>query len=351
MTTRSGRLFCMVSAGLAAASGLWLFVTAGQAGAATNPSSVQSAWWNVAVPGAVAVPSPTTANELQVGEGAQGPLSFAAVRFEAPGGVDPGSATVVLRLDVAQTGNVGTAEVAACVTTTPWAPGGDQPSSSAPSYECGAGRESVGTVSGSSESWSLGPAFLAPGSQGTYDIALVPDPGSSTPFSADYSQPTPSSVEFTGVAPSPSGPPPTSPPATGLTSPPAAVPTFPVAPVPANVPGVVAPPAPLPSLAAGPPPSTTAVAAPGGMPAGGRAVTASAAPARDGNHAARVMAAAVLVALAGALYLLGRQPGRVPRLIGAFAGAGAGGRPSPAVQVRGIGRFARPRTGPPPRVS
>jgi hypothetical protein len=276
-----------------------------------------------------------------------GPLSFAAVRFQLPADVDPQSATVVLSLDVAQTGNVGTPAVTACATTSAWTPGGDQAASSAPSYSCGGGRESVGVVSasGATETWSLGPTFLAPGSQATYDVALVPDPGAGTPFSVDYSQPTPSSVAITGPPAQGSSPSPapadTTPPDTGFAAQPAPAVTFPV-----NIPAAVTP---APALATSPAPPTSAVAAPGARPAGGEAAAPAVASASGGVQGRRVMAAAVLVALGVALYLISRRPARAPKLIGAFASANAAPPPVP-VRVRGIGRFAKPRSGPPPRL-
>jgi hypothetical protein len=357
---RNGRLVSRIGAAVAAASGLWLFVTS-EATAATNPSSVESAWWNMAAPAPLAIPSPTTSSDqLQVGEGANGPLSYAAVRFQLPANIDPGSASVVLRLDLVQTGTVGTPVVAACVTTGSWTPGGDQAASSAPGYSCGEGKESVGVVSGSSETWSLNSAFMSSSSQGLYDIALVPDPGTSAPFSVDYSQPTTSSVLITGSpaqtgAPSsdsglanqpaysgaPAGPP------VGMYQPNSEIPTG-VAAVAAGSSPVAAGGEPPPALAAGATRPTTSPAAPGNLSAGAHPGTAAVAASAEGTPARRVMAAVVLIALGAALYLISRTPARAPRLIGAFASVSA---PAPPVRVGGIGRFARPRTGPPPRLS
>lgn len=341
------------SAALALGCGIWLATTAGQARAAENPASVESAWWDTATP--VAVPSPTTGSgQLQVGEGVNGPLSFAAVRFELPAGIDPQSATAVLSLDISQTGNVGTPAVTACVTTSSWTAGDDQQASSAPSYSCGGGRESVGVVSasGTSESWSLGPPFtVASGGPVTYNVALVPDPGSSTPFSTEYSKPTTSSVAIAGSpSPAPAQGAPAGPPDTGFG---VATPT-PAANFPVDIPAVVTPAAPAaapPAFATSPPASASAAPAPGNMPAGGMRPQASrAAASPSGVQGRRVMAAAVLVALGAVLYLISRRPARPPRLIGAFAGNAPPAAP-PSERIGGIGRFARPRSGPPPRLS
>ncbi len=62
------------------------------------------------------------------------------------------------------------------------------------------------------------------------------------------------------------------------------------------------------------------------------------------------MAVSMLLAMAGALWWLGGSPTRGPRLIGAVSGRTPGERTVAPPQSRGVGRFARPRGGRPPRL-
>ena len=64
----------------------------------------------------------------------------------------------------------------------------------------------------------------------------------------------------------------------------------------------------------------------------------------------RIMAVSMLLAMAGALWWLGGNPSRGPRLIGAAAGRTPGERAVEQPLSRGVGRFARPRGGRVPRL-
>lgn len=110
-----------------------------------------------------------------------------------------------------------------------------------------------------------------------------------------------------------------------------------------------------------PPPLATLT--PSTPPAAGpsRAVPASSLPTARrlplASRTPRVVAAMVLVGLMLIYLGLLQQPGRLPQLLGPFAFAlpnrGEAKRPSaapPAEVAQGIGRFARVRTGPPPRL-
>jgi hypothetical protein len=63
----------------------------------------------------------------------------------------------------------------------------------------------------------------------------------------------------------------------------------------------------------------------------------------------RIMAVALLLALAAALWWVGGQPMRSPRLLGSVAG-GTTTEPEGARSLGGVGRFARPRVGRPTRL-
>lgn len=360
-----------------------LLLAAAPAVAAT--SAVQSGWWNEASAGPLAAPSTTPGNELQVSNGLQGPLAFAAVRFSVPSGTSS-SSDLSLTLDVpsGSTSTIGTPAVSACPTTGSWKAGGDQPSSSAPGYDCTAGNEANGSVSGTSERWVF-PAAWASGS--TVSVALVPTPGTQNdPFSQQFDDPTSASVSVlqpstnsfpapaspaTGYAASPAGAPAPSPSASGGTSggytaPPGSATGSSAAGATPFGPGTAAA-----GTAALPSPSLSGIGATGSgssptpTPSSGSASSprSSAAPAvqqpsaasaakTGGNRAARIMAVSVLVVTGLALFALAGRPARAPRRLGAFghaAPATAGAAGGEAV-VGGVGRFARPRIGPPKRI-
>ncbi|HET6874101.1 MAG TPA: hypothetical protein VFH70_04945, partial [Acidimicrobiales bacterium] len=185
----------LVGAALAA-SGVLLLAT-GPASAA-NAAKVDSGWWNEATAGPVDAPSTASSGQLQVSSGLQGPLAFAAVRIGIPTDVDPASASVTLTLVQVANRAVGTAAVSACPTTSPWTPGGDQPASSAPGYDCTKGRQVDAVDSDGQDSFSI-PAGWASGSN--IDVAIVPTPGTSAPFSVQYDAPTAQSALVSGPPP------------------------------------------------------------------------------------------------------------------------------------------------------
>lgn len=340
-------------------------------------SDVQSGWWNEASAGTVAAPSTTPSNDLQVSNGLQGPLSFAAVRFALPSGT-PASADVTLDLAVpsGSATTIGTPAVSACPTTGAWKPGGDQPASTKPGYDCTGGNDANGVVAsgGGSETWTF-PASWASG--GTVSVALVPTAGTQTPFSVEYEDPTAASVSVLG--PSSAGTAATSPqplpgqspaPAGAGSSGSAAAAGSAVSPGPisgSTAPGAtpVGPGTATLGAGSGAAPSFSGLAAGTGSSSAGQAATvphASAAPAsqlpsaesaaaaQPSDRAARIMAVCVLVLTGIALFVLAGRPARPPRKLGAFASAGDGaGGVQPAV-VGGLGRFARARFAPPKRI-
>jgi hypothetical protein len=339
-------------------------------------SSVQSGWWNEASAGGISAPSTTPSNDLQVSNGLQGPLSFAAVRFTLPSGT-PGSADVSLDLTIpsGSASDVGTPAVSACPTTGAWKPGGDQPASTKPGYDCTGGKEANGVVAsgGGSETWTF-PASWASGS--TVSVALVPTAGTQTPFAVEYQDPTAASVSVLG--PSAAGAAPTATqPLPGQSPSPAAVQPSgasaggsPVAQGPisgSSAPGAtpVGPGTATLGAGAGVAPSFSGLAAGNGSspsaqpaalphasaaPASEPPSAESAAAAKPSDRAARIMAVCVLVLTGLALFFLAGRPSRPARKLGAFASAADGpGGMQPAL-VGGLGRFARARFAPPKRI-
>jgi hypothetical protein len=367
------------------AATLAALVLAAQPAMAAGGPTVESGWWNEASAGPVAAPSTTQSNQVQVSNGLSGPLAFAAVRVGIPTAT-PAGWSLTLRL-APTSSTVGTPAVSACPTTSNWKPGPDQDASTAPGYSCTSGHQIDAKASGSDATWTI-PVSWA--SRGTLSVALVPTPGTSSPFSVSYPAPTPESVTLAPPppanppAPSPvaSGPPPAGSSGQGSAAP---------APGVANGSGVGSPASPAaevvaPAVAtgsgaaaastnsgAGPALGTIAAgtAGPTGTAANGPvavAAPASAAPgggtkgAGTSGHGARVMAFGLLVATGLALFFLAAQPDRVPRLLGPLGATKLGGSIDsgridggpvdgghPGV-VRGVGRFARLRTTPPRRL-
>jgi hypothetical protein len=257
-----------------------------------------------------------------------GPTAFAALRFtvarESP-------ATLVLKV---ATGSTTTnADIVACPTIATWQPptgGGPGPYDKGPSYNCI--HPVKATIAGAQMSWQLPTSmqFVS----GTYDIALVPNPSNKSVFSVAFDPPDSSSVVSSPAA------------APGLveaSAPVASSPsTFtPAASTPAALPlsaaslaAPLAEPAAAPAIAAQPP-GTVAL----GYPSFRAGRPASHIPI-DQSH--RQLAVGLLLAIAVAWWYVGGQSARAPRLLGATAGRADTVTPP----FGGIGRFARPRTGP-----
>lgn len=400
---RASRLAPLASLAAAAA-------VAGAPAAAWGASgaTVQSGWWNEAAVGALAAPTTTPSDQLQVSNGFSGPLAFAAVRVTAPSGT-PADWVVTLTLTVPSGATVGTPAVSACPTVGRWKPGADQKPSSAPGYSCRSGHQADGAPGNGVEKWTVP---LSWGSGGTVSVALVPTPGTTSPFSVAYTAPTPASVTFgpqpAAAAPVPSAPsnspyPPSGPgsgsgsgpgsgtgPGSGQGSPAATG-------QPVSAPGASGAPAPAgaftagatgptgsPAAAGAPPsfgsvPSGASAGGPGAAtgpqtarnPAGGVTGGAVGAPlaaapgggtgaGAGGGRAGRLMAFCLLVVTGLVLFFLSAQPDRAPRLLGpltsrvrALTGAVPAAEPAPAAAggpVRGVGRFARERNAPPRRL-
>lgn len=356
--------------------------------AAAPASSIQSGWWNTATTGAIPAPT-TTSQGLQVSNGPSGPVSFSAIRFTLPSGTDT-SGTVNLTLDVQPNSSVGSVAVSACPTTSAWNPGPNQPNATAPKYDCDQARADGGiSPSGAQMNWRI-PVSWANGAS-TISFALVPTPGSQVPFSISYDTPTASSVDVPENPPPPAPAPASSPAPSSASSPaytapsgsltgsssPTATPAGPSSgsSAPALTPGAfTTPPAvagsalapgfapsvgsvsPAPSIAGGSASTNQSAASPAALGAPNRSSAAK--PASGGpRRGPRIMAVVLLMLVGAALFVLAGRPERLPRLLGPFgarlASRGlvpATGPEAAAARMGGIGRFARPRIGPPKRL-
>ncbi|HZT67223.1 MAG TPA: hypothetical protein VFA11_15645 [Acidimicrobiales bacterium] len=343
-----------VVAAAALATGGFMVATAGSAGAVTP---ARTAWWNEAPLGVLPLPGQVGADQLAVGQGAGGPTAVAAVLYtlSSTDSSDPGQAGATMILPINSGSSVGTAAVVACPITSGegWAAGGNQPAGSTPKYSCSPGTEVKGvSPDGNSLVFALTPAQQVAGSPGTFNLALVPDPSSSSPFQTVVN--SPSGDDFSVSNPPEAGaqPAPTAPASpdqgTSAVAPPAE--TAPPVDTPfASEPVASAPPA-LPAPAA---PTPTA-SAPTRAPAGGVVSAAPAVPASSPGFLTgrrqQLLGVWLMIDAGLALAFFGGSADRMPRLLGSLAARRGEHSPAAGVEMGGIGRFARPRSGPPRRL-
>lgn len=293
------------------------------------------------VPGTVAGPlgqlpaPPTPGSNPTPQKQVLGPSAYGAVRFEAPPGAEVQVTLAILGRQSSTPGNVdpNSGPVMACVATSPWDPVQNGRYGGAPGYDCTAGTQA--TVAGDRLVMQV-PGYLQAGR--TFDLVLVPV--GSEPFSMSLDAPSDASFLITN-------PEDLIPPEEASFEPYQAPPSD-------SADSFVAP-EPVPSFetvdTAPLPPTTTGVTPPRRA---NPVVTASAPVLPAPSRTARIAAVAVLLLLAAALWWFGGQEARPPRLLGslgakqaALVPVGAAPRSAPA---RGIGRFARPRLGPAPRL-
>lgn len=361
--------------------GLGVLGAAGAPAGAVTPA--RTAWWNEAPLGLVLAATPPQPDELLVAEGAGRPDAVAAVDYSVAGTPGAGhdalgvSATLTVSLDTSS--SVGTPAVLACPVVPSdagWPAGGDQ-RGAPPSSDCSSGRAVAGQVSsdGASVTFPLTPAQQLAGHPGVFNLVLAP--ASQTPFQAVFRPP--GNASFTVNPPPQPGP---AAPASSAGAPASggagAPPGTPAGGAPG--PGGAAPMgAPPPSLASGDLGSVTALPAPAAVGPGAASAPAGpvpGAPARPSPSAAasrppaapgrpgglfggrrgQLVGVWILVDVGVVLFLFGSDLERAPRLLGSVAARRAGPVPAaPAAlegqaEVRGIGRFARPRTAPPRRL-
>ena len=324
-----------------AAVGCWalaLVPTIGtSAEASSSPTLDAYGWWNKAqalpVQGdptglglpELSVPAPPTVPEdgLYVSNEASGPAAFAAVRYRAGGG----QLTLALAEGSALTG---AEELAACKV-----PGGFQPAQNgrweaAPAYEEEGCTEAVAAEDGTTLTFEA-PASWA-SSFGDISLAIVPTPGSATPFSLAFTAPTDASFVGSGAPSStPSSFSPSSSPASSSFAP--------------SKPSAFAAPS-TPSVASPPVVEDEVASAPVPVPAATNAAVTTPAS----SDTAKWVAMGLLVAIGAGLWVLSSKQARAPRLLGSI-GSGATAAPAPVAATdrrpRGVGRFARPRSAPP----
>jgi len=323
------------SALLAGAAAFVGFAPVG-AGAA---DAVDSGWWWKPQSGQLAtLPPPPGIPEggLFVQGAPDGASAIAAARFEL---TDAETAPVLqLRLAEGSQESASAAVVLACPATTPWSTGGAQAWDQKPVPDCA--RQAIGVVAedGSSVAFDLSSFAVGP----TVDVVILPgqveelpDGVNGSSFTLVFERPEDGDM-VTQAAGSPITAPPSTaarPAGSGSVASPAASGSRP-APVPSFQPPAapVAPALPADEVAA-PPVQAPSTPVP----------TFSPAEAPDVSDA-RTLAVVLLLGAALATVLAGRRDALLG-LLGRAPAAAVAGAP---LQVSGLGRFARERTGPPP---
>lgn len=181
------------------------------------PAAAQGAqrvgWWNSLTVGGVAAPAPGSVDGgLRVQASPSSVVAYGALLYGVPA-----SGTGTLTLQIASSS--GTVTLEACPTKdATWKAGGDQSSSDEPAYDCST--TFTGTVAADGKSVTF-PVNLSPASTpGVLSLAILPDlsgaatDGVNTPFTADISPPSATSLTVAGtsggdgssVLPAPAGP-------------------------------------------------------------------------------------------------------------------------------------------------
>ncbi len=281
-----------------------------------------------------------------------GPEAYGAVRYAVPLGSE---ATLTLRYvptSTSQPGGVNpdVGELFACPTTRTWDPVQNGRYDGAPTYDCGTGVPAV--VAGDSVTFAF-PSSLAV--DGVFDVALVPM--GTRPYRLALNTPTDESLALTSVPEQESTGEESFDP--GTFEDPVEAFEDPVLEDSSTFGtedfGAVG----VDEFSAGTSTGDFDVTTSPGVPSGSvrRPATQVAQPAaianpfrRDASRSERIMAVAVLAALAAGLFWIGGKPVRAPRLLGSL-GAGQVLEFATEVKTGGIGRFARVRTGAkPPRL-
>lgn len=334
---------------LAMAAAVSLWVLALPVGAASLDAS---GWWWRAQTGLGGIQAPTPPDvsdgQLLVESTPQEATAIAGVRFDLRSDeVQP-----ILKLQVAEAANAGEAVLVACPAGAKWqaVQGGNWDDK--PPAACQEGSVS-GVPADDGSEWTFPVSALVPiFIERTVDVVIVPgetETGTNPSFRIVFEEPTSRSLETTREAPEVSVPPagsfgdPDPTPATAADdsgSPDEGGGTF-AGPTTPSEPG------PTPEPALDPP-----------RDAEGQQVTSSAPSRRVGTASApeersgRWAAVAILALGAAAAFWLFQQPMPVPRRLGPLASRHAETEAAPGREnegeVRGIGRFRRPRSGEPP---
>ena len=189
-----------VKGAIAMASGALLLVASGSIGipAVGAEAALDSyGWWykpNQVPNGLAAPPAPpgVPSDGLYIAADPSGPFALAAVRFIADG---PGELT--LTLAPAPESQAGIPSIAACVALTTWDGSSAGRWDGIPQYDCANQAEGVLSEDGTVMTFGLSPTLQREG--GTYDLALVPL--GPVPFGAAFSAPSGASLVTDGSGP------------------------------------------------------------------------------------------------------------------------------------------------------
>jgi hypothetical protein len=300
---------------------------AGGAGAAEYPDQI--GWWwqpQAGLPAGLGVPPPPTvpSDGMYIAQGPTDVVAISALRYSIAN-----FANGLLTLRASPNNSASGAAIEACMAKSAWSPGPNQVWGTRPSVDCS--EHPLGAVAsdGSTVTWRIPAGYQLDGFD-FVDIVLVPV-ASAAPFQVAFD--VPGGEAFLAETNEPE-PEPESAPAYdyGTSTDTGTVPGF--------VPDLV--PFPTGELFT----STSPTIGRRTRPA---AASEQALPvhARDVDRSDRIVAVTALFAMLGGWLWLGGRPARLPRLLGSIGGGATISRPA---SNSGIGRFARPRTGRPPKL-
>ncbi len=310
-----------------------LFLNARPA-AAVAPTS--AGWWWAAQTGAVPLPSPPTvpAGGLMVGGDPTGANAVAALRFE----LEPGEGSPVMTLFVADNGDINgaTAVLAACPTASAWSSAYAGAWASRPTASCARAVKGERAADGSSWTFNLTPLLVGR----VVDVVLQAEAGSN--FNLTFNAPTTTTLK--------TSPPSVAAPATSAADESVSVTASDATGVAAvsdlgglvlDAPAFTPAPTDLELNAASPGGNRVAVGVPSGATSSARRTSG--------------LAVLLLLGVGLAIYRLNQVPAPAARALGPMTTSAAlvgrrRGSDEHAVQVGGLGRFARSRTGAPPRL-
>ena len=294
-------------------------------------------WWWIVQSGAAPVPAPPTVpgGGLMVGGTSSGPNAVAALRFELE--ADQGSP--VLTLAVAENGDINGTEavVLACPATSAWASTYAGPSAARPASSCA--KSVKGVLSADAKTWTFNLTPLQVGNV----VNVVLQPGDGSTFNLTFNPPTTTTLA-TSPKPAPAVSDAASEDATSPIDDAASSAALDLSGIPLDAPAYIAPLSDEIALERADPQQ--------GSPRAQRAPTLAVS---DNTTRASGLALVLLLGIGLAACSLSQQPTPAMRALGPMTGTADVGRArrtaaaGPA-QIGGLGRFVRPRTGPPPRL-
>ena len=168
---------------------------------ATTTGPAAQGWWSEAQPSPPLALNALADDNLHVGNDPMGPNAIAAVRYSVPASIDGKSVDVstvagVLTLSPAAGSTLGAPAPVACPVRGAWEPAMAGEWSKRPTFSCTSSAVGTPTADGTAVRFSLTPALQA--RPGVFDVAIVPAPGTTSPFAIAFQRAGAGSLVLTG---------------------------------------------------------------------------------------------------------------------------------------------------------